>query len=382
MKRLFALTIVSLVAAALQASDVSGDSARGSEVFILQGCGNCHALNGVGPQIGPDLGRIADRGFTPSSLAATMWNHAPQMWGETKLRGVARPALDEQQAADLFAFFYSLRFFEEPGDAGRGKALFNSRKCSECHGLTTPGQQDATAGNNNAAQAVSQWTAPGDPLEMVETMWNHSSAMRAEMARRNTKLPQLSGQELADLLVYVRSVQGLPRRTAIFRSGSPEEGKALFESRTCIKCHDPATGFFSIGLRNETLTDIAADMWNHGRDMSLRSQTFDAGQMRAIAAYIWSRRLLEADGNPGGGGNVFVAKKCGVCHNDPASGAPALNATGNYFSGATMVSVLTRHGPEMLDKMHEKHLPWPTFSGTEMANLIAYLNTRNLRRGR
>lgn len=374
MSRLLALTIVPLCAVALQAADVSGDSTRGSEVFVLQGCGNCHALNGVGPQIGPDLGRIADRGFTPSSLAATMWNHAPLMWGETKLRGVARPALDEQQAADLYAFFYSLRFFEEPGDAGRGKALFTSRKCAECHGLTTPKQSDA--------QAVSQWTAPGDPLEMVETMWNHSSAMRAEMARRNINLPLLSGQELADLLVYVRSVQGLPRRTVAFHAGTPEQGKALFDSKTCIQCHDPATGFFSIGLRNETLTDIAADMWNHGRDMSLRGQTFDAGQMRAIAAYIWSRRLLETDGSPSGGANVFNAKKCGVCHNDPASGAPALTNRGNYFSGATMVSVLTRHGPDMLDKMREKHLAWPNFSGNEMSNLIAYLNTRNSRSGR
>jgi len=377
MKRAFALIAISLCALNLQAADVSGDSARGSEVFVLQGCGNCHALNGVGAQIGPDLGRIADRGFTPSSLAATMWNHAPAMWGETRLRGVARPALDEQQAADLFAFFYSLRYFEEPGDAGRGKTLFSTRRCADCHGLTKP-----IEGVADSPQTVAQWTAPGDPLEMVETMWNHSTAMRAEMARRKINLPLLSGQELADLLVYVRSVQGLPRRTAVFNSGSPEEGKALFESKTCIKCHDPATGFFSIGLRNETLTDIAADMWNHGRDMTLRSQTLDRGQMRAIAAYIWSRRLLETNANQSAGANVFVAKKCGVCHNDPASGAPPLNATGNYFSGATMVSVLTRHGPDMLEKMREKHLPWPSFTGNEMANLIAYLNTRNLRSGR
>ncbi|HWE48813.1 MAG TPA: c-type cytochrome [Bryobacteraceae bacterium] len=379
MSRLFALTIVPLCAVALtnpslRAADVSGDSTRGSEVFVLQGCGNCHALNGVGPQIGPDLGRIADRGFTPSTLAATMWNHAPAMWGETRLRSVALPSLSEQQSADLFAFFYGLRFFEEPGDAGRGKSLFGSLKCSECHGLNTPKQADA--------KAVTQWTAPGDPLEMVETMWNHSTAMRAEMERRKIKLPQLSGQELADLLVYVRSVQGLPRRTAEFHPGSPEQGKAFFESKTCIQCHDPATGFFAIGLRNETLTDIAADMWNHGRDMSLRGQTFDAGQMRAIASYIWSRRLLETDGNPSSGANVFVSKKCGTCHNDPSSGAPPLTARGNYFSGATMVSVLTRHGPAMLDKMREKHLAWPTFSGNEMANLIAYLNTRDSRNGR
>jgi hypothetical protein len=47
-----------------------------------------------------------------------------------------------------------------------------------------------------------------------------------------------------------------------------------------------------------------------------------------------------------------------------------------------MVSSLTRHGPAMLDKMREKHLPWPHFSAEEMSSLIAYLNTRGGRSGR
>ena len=124
MKRWLAFTVIPLCAAAgsglrARAAEISADSARGAQVFELQGCSGCHVLNGVDKAIGPDLGRIADRGFTPASLAATMWNHAPAMWVETKLRSVARPTMDEQQATDLFAFFYSLRFFEEPGDAGR-----------------------------------------------------------------------------------------------------------------------------------------------------------------------------------------------------------------------------------------------------------------------
>ena len=139
-----------LLAATLHAAAVSADSTRGAQVFELQGCAQCHALNGVGPKTGPDLGLIADRGFTPAALAATMWNHAPGMWVETKLRGVARPAMDEQQAADLFAFFYSLRFFEEPGDAGRGKALFSSRKCAECHGIDEP--------KTKGVKPVAEWT--------------------------------------------------------------------------------------------------------------------------------------------------------------------------------------------------------------------------------
>jgi hypothetical protein len=59
-----------------------------------------------------------------------------------------------------------------------------------------------------------------------------------------------------------------------------------------------------------------------------------------------------------------------------------LAANGKYFSGSTMVSSLTIHGPAMLDKMREKHLAWPHFSAADMSGLIAYLNTRAGRSGR
>jgi mono/diheme cytochrome c family protein len=371
MNRLLFFIALSSLAGALHAAEVSADSKRGAQVFETQRCVGCHALNGVGSVIGPDLGRLADRGFTPASLAATLWNHAPAMWAEGTLRGVAPPAVDEQQAADLFAFFYSLRFFEQPGDAGRGKALFTARKCADCHGATAP--------KIPLAKPVIQWTVSGNPLELVETMWNHSTAMHAEMAREKIKLPHLTGQELADLLVYVRSVQGLSRQPGVFQAASAEEGKNLFDAKNCADCHDAATRFFSVGLRDETLTDIASDMWNHGLDMSIRTQIFEPGQMRDIAAFIWSRRLIENYGSVSSGSKIFAAKKCGVCHDDTSSGAPPLTAAGASFSGATILSALTRHGPLMLNMMREKHLPWPHFSAGEMSDLIAYLNTRQTR---
>lgn len=374
------LLIAAALAVAAQGATVSADSTRGAKVFETQGCVSCHSLNGIGPKVGPDLGRIADRGFTPAALAATMWNHAPAMWAEMKKRGVARPAMDEQQSADLFAFFYSLRFFEEPGDAARGKALFTSRRCSTCHGLT---EAKPIAG----AKPVSQWTAAADPLELVETMWNHSSLMRTQMAKNNIRLPLLKGQELADLLVYTRRATNRPAAPAVFRAASAEEGNALFESKKCSACHGTFTGFLSGGLRDRSLTDIAADMWNHGLDMSLEDAKLAPGEMRQIADFVWFSRSIEGVGEAGRGAQVFTAKKCTVCHDDPASGAPSLAAAGaangqKYFSGVSMVSALTRHGPTMLDKMQQKHLAWPRFSAEDMSGLIAYLNTRTGRNGR
>ena len=356
----------------LSAPAVSADSARGAQVFELQGCVQCHALNGVGPSIGPDLGRVADRGFTPASLAATMWNHAPQMWAESQLRNAARPAMSEQQAADLFAFFYSLRFFEEPGDAARGKALFDQKKCSTCHGV----DNSKLAG----AKPLSDWTALGDPLEMVETMWNHSATMREEMTKNHIRVPQLKGQDLADLMIYARRASGRARTKPVLSFASSDQGKALFDAKGCNKCHGTVTHFVSSNLHTETLTSIAADMWNHGLDMSLKQTTFAPGEMRQIAGYIWYARAIEGAGEAGHGAQVFNAKKCTVCHDDPKSGAPAISAlasAGRFFSGATMVSALTQHGPAMLDKMREKHIAWPRLTADEMSSLIAYLNTKN-----
>jgi mono/diheme cytochrome c family protein len=373
MKLSGALAAVLLGVAALHGAEISADSTRGAEVFEAQGCVECHALNGVGASIGPDLGRLADRGFTPASLDATIWNHAPAMWVETRLRNTPRPAMDAQQATDLFAFFYSLRFFEEPGDAARGKALFTARSCASCHGITTvkvPG-----------AKALSDWTVSGDPLELVETMWNHSATMRAEMEQAHIRPPRLTGQEMADLLVYIRSAKGVPRRTAVFQASSPEQGSELFDSKGCAACHGPVTRF-SLGVRDSTLTDIAADMWNHGLDMSLKPPAFEPGQMRSIASYIWSRKMTGNTGSGKAGARVFAAKKCTVCHDDAASGAPALTGANMNFSAATMLSALTRHGPAMLDRMREKKIAWPQISTAEMADLIAYLNLRSARNGK
>jgi cytochrome c2 len=368
---ILSLTGLATAGSVMASSAVSADSARGAQVFESQGCVQCHALNGVGAKIGPDLGLIADRGFTPASFAATMWNHAPAMWTEAQLRNAARPAMSEQQAADLFAFFYSMRFFEEPGDAARGKALFSSKRCEACHGIDAP----KVAG----VKPLADWNAAGDPLELVEQMWNHSSAMQAEMARNNIRVPLLKGQDLADLLVYTRRAIGKARTRPVLQVSSTDEGKALFESKHCNTCHGNVTHFLATNLHTETLTNIAADMWNHGLDMSLRDTKFAPGEMRQIAGFIWFSRAIEGAGEAGRGAQVFSSKKCTVCHDDPASGAPAiggLTADGRFFSGATMISALTQHGPKMLDKMREKHLAWPRFSGDDMSGLIAYLNTR------
>ena len=101
------------------------------------------------------------------------------------------------------------------------------------------------------------------------------------------------------------------------------------------------------------------------------------GQMRALVSSFWAAKFFEDSGRAKAGAGVFEAKKCAVCHNDASTGAPPLPAAGREFSGAAMVAVLWGHGPAMLDQVKAKGLAWPRFDGTQMADLIAYLNTKN-----
>ena len=177
MSRMPLLLLISAII--LRAAGFTADSARGELLFQSLSCIQCHSVNGTGGSSAPDLGRIEDRGFTPASLAATMWNHAPAMWASMRARQITAGELDQQSARDLMAFFYAARFFEEPGDAGRGKRAFQSRGCAGCHGLT--------GAVNPKAKPVSQWQALADPLALVAAMWNHRAEMLAESGAKGAR---------------------------------------------------------------------------------------------------------------------------------------------------------------------------------------------------
>jgi len=357
----FIVALNALLASAIEPAD----SQRGERVFETESCIQCHRIQGKGGDTGPDLSKRLDRGFTPALLTASIWNHAPVMWAAIHERAVRPPDIDEQAAADLFAYFYSVRFFENPGDAGRGKQLFASKHCVECHGITTS--------NASEAPPVVNWKSIGDPLTLADAMWTHGGKMREAYAKRKLSWPELTGQNLTDILVYLRNqpeTRGLPSR---FETASMLDGKALFAAKGCVGCH---TGSMDLNVRlsGKTLTGIAASMWSHAPKMAKAPISLAPGEMRAIVIHLWNQQLLNTNGNAGRGKKVFAAKNCATCHNDPASGAPSLAGKKGSVSAVSMVSVLWRHGPAMLDKMQSKGLRWRQFEGEEMKDLIAYLN--------
>ena len=107
MRRIVLAFFLSTLAA--HAAGFTGDSARGQRLFETLACVQCHSVNGKGGGAAPDLGQMVDRDFTPATLAATMWNHAPGMWAAMRNRQIVAGELDEQAAQDLMAFFYAAR---------------------------------------------------------------------------------------------------------------------------------------------------------------------------------------------------------------------------------------------------------------------------------
>ena len=222
---------------------------------------------------------------------------------------------------------------------------------------------------------MAKWESLADPLVLAQQMWNHGPKMRAEFANRKLAWGQLTAQELTDILVYLQNLpetRDIPRN---FQLPPPEPGEKLFQSKGCADCH---TGKLALEdrLRNQTLTEIAVDMWNHQPGMKQPPPVFTPEEMRQLLGYVWVRQYFRGQGNAQRGRAVFSEKSCATCHNDPASGAPRLAKGRDAYSDITIVSILWEHGPRMLDQMTQRRLAWPRFTAREMSDLIAFLNAQ------
>src|SRR5262249_32936943 len=152
------------------------------------------SIHGAGGRIAPDLARRSSRDFTPSILAATLWNHAPAMWREMAARKITIPSLEPGDVADLFAYFYAVRYFDPPGDAARGKHTLITAGCIGCH-----------TGRGGTAPPVSSWKARTDSVAWAQQMWNHSAGMTREAEKRGVHWPTLTVQQLVDVMVYLQN---------------------------------------------------------------------------------------------------------------------------------------------------------------------------------
>ena len=360
----------------------TGDAARGLDVLREQRCVSCHAIEPDAMGMAPNLARLPSRGLDPAAFTAMLWNHAPSMWSALEARNIESPQPSEQAMQDLFAYFYSLRYFDPPGDAGRGKRAFRRNECVQCHPL------DPSASPAPGAKPLSEWVSITDPVARVQAMWNHAAGMSAEMERRGVPWPRMEAREMADLWVFLRArpneVSGQPRGAF----GDVAAGERVLQERGCVRCHslgEKVSGKLDLAAVPDDRRNLAAfgaAMWNHQPRLNKRAELlqselrpFETQEMADLIAYLRDRQLFQPFGDADKGARVFRKGRCANCHDGSGSGAPSLRG-GQRLTPEHIASALWRHGPTMLDSMQKQGLTWPKFSGEQLGDLIAYINER------
>ena len=347
---------------AASAASVQADASRGARVLQQQGCTKCHDIGGTKSVSTTALSRPLNREYTPSGFNATLWNHAPQMWSAMREKDVAMPSVSEQNAADIVAYFASLRYFEPMGDAGRGARLFLSKKCVDCHAISGRG--------TGSGLPVAEWQSLGDPVDLAAAMWNHSGRMQTEMAKRSMRQPELSAQDLSDILVYIRNVPNVRKTPLHFEVPSLEGAETLLQTWNCATCHKDELSF-DRRADERSMTAIAAGMWNHSNHMLQHPAKIPPEELKRIISWIWARQFEQPAGSVARGRRVAEDKKCTSCHE--GGGAPSFGSMAKSGVPALrMTAALWKHGPKMQSALEAKGIKWPKFSAAEMRDLTTW----------
>jgi len=347
-------TITILIAAALPAAAaIQGDSTRGAVLFEQQKCAACHSINGEGGRSGPDLAKLPGKRFSPVTLVADLWNHAPAMWTAMGAAGIENPKLTPQQSADLFAYLYVARFGGGPGDAGRGRKVFVSKGCAECHNITSP--------NSSGGAAVAKWESLVDVIELSRQLWVHSPEMRQAAADRGMKFREISTREMADMIAYLKSLPQTRPLQAKFAPASAETGETLFQVKGCAGCHKDASALVR-GAAFSSAADFAVGMWNHSASMK-KAAILRPEEMTRLVGFLFAKQFERMTGDASRGEHLLQAKDCNSCHKTAPSASTAYE----------MISAVWVHGPAMKKASAEKKAVWPKLSEAEMADLMAVL---------
>lgn len=170
-----------------------GDASQGRRIFTDKRCADCHSGGGSGRSL---LGRGVRRNLI--QFATAMWNKAPVMMTTSKTRGVVIAQLRGDEMADLVAYLDSVRYFADPGDAGRGQNLVLDKACVVCHSAHGPGApigREIIWPQGVEASAV-----------VISFAWNHSLIVEQAAGQAKAAWRPLGAEEMADLMALVRSL--------------------------------------------------------------------------------------------------------------------------------------------------------------------------------
>ncbi len=348
----------------------------GRIVFEEKGCINCHAIDGFGGDIGPDLVREKYYGSF-YDLAARLLNHAPQMAIRVDLLEQKWPTLTGQETDQLISYLFFLRYLGEPGNVAKGKELIRSKGCVNCHKVGNEGAADGIA--------LDQLTEFASPLYIAQVIWNHGPAMQDKILEMGYQRPSFDDKDIIHISSYLREFSiGQTSKRQFMSPGNPQNGSILFSAQGCSYCHSADQDEFSIGPKlsdmnlHVSVTDIAGIMWNHGNNMweAMKDEgidwpVFKDAEMADVIAYLYFLDYLGKNGDPIEGEKVFQSKACFTCHGPEED--YAFDKSIIMGKPSDMVSTMWNHVPYMHELMTILNVPWPELSAKELSDLYSFL---------
>jgi mono/diheme cytochrome c family protein len=274
--------------------DESGDPRSGERLFTAKGCAQCHVLGGQGGVVGPALDSLKGAN-SPVLVAAAMWNHGPRMAQAMEVKGVERPTFKGRELVDVIAYVVATARDASaptaqviPGTPERGEKLFTEKSCAACHSVGGRGGKVGPALGGRAHHV--------SLTEFAGLMWNHGPAMWNRMKARGIAMPQLTGQDMADIVAYLYASHYFD---AV--KGQPARGQQLVQGKGCVTCHSirGKGGTVAADFATSTVvgspSGLIAAMWNHGARMEGQAEkreislpTLTGRELADVTAYLGS----------------------------------------------------------------------------------------------
>jgi cytochrome c2 len=201
-------TILVAAALGLAAASVDGTTAgqtapstdRGRAVFEASGCARCHLPQAAKGGIGPPLETIR-RPQGAFEVAGRLWNHAPRMFAAFEKEGVRWPRMTSEQMTDLMVYLQAEPARDTSADLLQGQLILVRKGCLKCHRLRNEG--------GTVAMDLAQYHGGyASPPVWAATIWNHAPRMAEHAERLSVLYPRFVGDEMANLVAFLRSVAG------------------------------------------------------------------------------------------------------------------------------------------------------------------------------